>query len=658
MNRILKRALWGTLIAGGITLAGATAANAAEAPPNGADCGGNVVTSTLTTVTNLLTGPCDQSQPGDQPGEGGTGGTSALPAVTQDVTDLVTDVVSVVAPAAPAPGGSDSGGDSEGTPGGSTPGGTESGGSVPGGSDSGGVPTTGVVTVPVPGVGTVHAGLTPDGIDVGKNLNVAGVKDVWDLTAGPQGIATTDRIGTDATNVLVDAAVPTSGATAPHATVTLPQLGDLTGGLPTVPGLPLGDLTGALGSITGSVPSVPSLPALPSVPGAPGTGGSTPGMITIPVPGVGSVHAGTAPDGIDVGKNLNVAGVKDVWDLTAGPQGIATTDRIGTDATNVLVDAAVPTSGATAPHATVTLPKLGGITGGLPSVPGLPGTGGIPGLPGLPLGDLTGALGSITGSVPSLPSLPALPLGDLTGALGSITGSVPSLPSLPGLPSVPGLPGTGGSTPGMITVPVPGIGSVHAGTTPDGIDIGTNLNVAGVKDVSDLTVGPHGIATTDRIGTDATNVLVDAAVPTNGATAPYVSVTLPRLATLTSVLPGLPGSVLPGLPGGTTPGTGGSGGSGNGGSGNGGSGNGGSGNGGSGNGTAGTGIGGASAPITQVVSRVTHGLNTMGITRSTMSANGNGSLAQTGGDLLLLLLFAGTLLLAAGAAVKLVEQRR
>ncbi|GAB6859679.1 hypothetical protein [Microbacterium xylanilyticum] len=97
MNRIVKRALWGTLIAGGITLAGATAANAAEAPPNGADCGCSVVSSTLNTVTNLVAGACDPSQ-----GGGGTGG---LPAVTQDVTDLVGDTVSTVTGSVPPDGG-------------------------------------------------------------------------------------------------------------------------------------------------------------------------------------------------------------------------------------------------------------------------------------------------------------------------------------------------------------------------------------------------------------------------------------------------------------------------------------------------------------------------------------------------------------------------
>ncbi|WP_336647622.1 hypothetical protein [Microbacterium sp. MMO-10] len=620
MNRIVKRALWGTLLAGGITLAGATAANAAEAPPNGADCGCNVVKSALTTVTNLLTAPCDQPS-GGQPGSGGTEGSGGLPAVTQDVSALVTDTLATATSA--VPGGSTGGG----TPGGGTDpslpsapvdtvldtvtgvadtatsevantvsgvtGGLPDLPSVPGlpgtGAPGGGTGSPGVVTIPVPGVGTVHAGATPDGLDVGKNLNVLGIKDDWDLTAGRNGIATTDRIGTDSTNVYVDAAVPTTGTTAPHASVTLPNLGGLTGGglpgvpgLPSVPGLPggsipglpslpIGDLTGALGGLTGSLPGLPSVPGLPggSIPGLPGTGGTS-GVITIPVPGVGSVHAGTTPDGLNVGKNLNVLGIKDDWDLTAGRNGIATTDRIGTDTTNVYVDAAVPTTGTTAPHASVTLPNLGGPTGG--------GNGGgtFPGLPALPLGDLTGALGGLTGSLPGLPGnggtpggngggtvpgLPALPLGDLTGALGGLTGPLSGLTGgLPGLPTLPGLPGTGGTpSTGVITVPIPGVGSVHAGTTPDGLNVGKNLNVLGIKDVWDLTAGPKGISTTDRIGTDSTNVYVDAAVPTTGATAPHAAVTLPSLGNLTGGLPtvpGLPGTGNPGTPGtgGTLPG--------------------------------------------------------------------------------------------------------
>jgi len=76
MNRIVKRALWGALLAGGITLAGATAAHAAEAPPHDAGCRCDTVKSTLTTVTNLLSGPCDPS-PGagiGGPASGAAGG--------------------------------------------------------------------------------------------------------------------------------------------------------------------------------------------------------------------------------------------------------------------------------------------------------------------------------------------------------------------------------------------------------------------------------------------------------------------------------------------------------------------------------------------------------------------------------------------------------
>ncbi|PSS42607.1 hypothetical protein C6401_16690, partial [Arthrobacter woluwensis] len=75
----------------------------------------------------------------------------------------------------------------------------------------------------------------------------------------------------------------------------------------------------------------------------PGGNNGTPKGVEIPVPGIGTVRAGTTPNGgVSVGKNLNVAGVKDLWDLTVGPNGASTTDRIGTDTTNVFVDAAAP----------------------------------------------------------------------------------------------------------------------------------------------------------------------------------------------------------------------------------------------------------------------------------------------------------------------------
>ena len=647
MNRIVKRALWGTLLAGGITLAGATAANAAEAPPNGADCGCNVVKSALTTVTNLLTAPCDQPS-GGQPGSGGTEGSGGLPAVTQDVSALVTDTLATATSA--VPGGSTGGG----TPGGGTDPGLPSapvdtvldtvtgvadtatsevantvsgvtGGlpdlpSVPGlpgtGAPGGGTGSPGVVTIPVPGVGTVHAGATPDGLDVGKNLNVLGIKDDWDLTAGRNGIATTDRIGTDTTNVYVDAAVPTTGTTAPHASVTLPNLGGLTGGglpgvpgLPSLPGLPggsipglpslpIGDLTGALGGLAGSLPGLPSVPGLPggSIPGLPGTGGTS-GVITIPVPGVGTVHAGTTPDGLNVGKNLNVLGIKDVWDLTAGPKGISTTDRIGTDSTNVYVDAAVPTTGATAPHAAVTLPSLGNLTGGLPTVPGLPGTGnpGTPGTPGTG-GILPGLpnLGGITGSLPGLPNL--------GGILGGLTGSLPGLPTIPGLPGTgnPGTPGTGGILPGL-----PNLGGILGGVTGA---LPAALGVAG-----EITGSAPG-----AIG---------------GITGSLPGVIGSVIGRITGSLPGLP--TVPGTPGTGTPGTPGT-----------------------GTGTPGSGIGGtapgAGTGGVPIVSAVAHRL--VGAAHSLYASTPrNGSLAQTGfSDPFLL--FAGLILLAAGAVTKAFER--
>ncbi|MGN8027724.1 LPXTG cell wall anchor domain-containing protein, partial [Microbacterium sp. 22242] len=142
-----------------------------------------------------------------------------------------------------------------------------------------------------------------------------------------------------------------------------------------------------------------------------------------------------------------------------------------------------------------------------------------------------------------------------------------------------------------------------------------------------------------------------------GTTPGHASVTLPVLGNLTGALPGLPGGSLPGLPGlpggslpggtlpgGTTPG----------------------GNGGTSGGTApggdsGSGAlpGGTTIPastISHVASQVQHGLNAASMT-SAASTLRNIRLAQTGSSFDPFLLFAGVLLLAGGAAVKLIEQR-
>ncbi|OFI36907.1 hypothetical protein BIU82_10790 [Arthrobacter sp. SW1] len=231
------------------------------------------------------------------------------------------------------------------------------------------------------------------------------MKDVWDLTAGPGGVSTTDRIGTDDLFVDVKADAPTDGSV-PSGSLSLPGAGTVElPVLPGFPGLPADPSTGAVDGIVDTVAGLPSgiLTGDGTEPDAGALGAAAP--VLLPVL---ELVPDTARSIADDPTNLS--------GLLAAP-----VTALGT-AVNA-ASSAVP--GATAPGATVpggstpgaTVPggtAPGATTPGT-TVPGGSGTGGAPGTaPGS-----TGPVPGSTGTVPGSGSLPGA-----GGSTGSVSGGV------------------------------------------------------------------------------------------------------------------------------------------------------------------------------------------------------------------------------------------